>query len=333
VGVVAHTGVAGLTLGAGMGRIQRKFGLTIDSLLSVDVVTADGRTVHASQDENPDLFWGLRGAGPNFGIATSFEFRLHPFGTTVTHGWVVHPVDRAHEVAALFRDVVDHGSDELMVTFAVGMAVPAEDFPPEVAGGPIAVLSVLHCGTEEAADRELARVHRQGPPAMDTISRKPYLAAQHAADESMRWGHRFYMKSGYLGDFPDAALDVCLDHVTRAPEGGDCSIGVWAWGRAIADVPEHATAYTGREARYWIAAEAMWENASLDDPHRAWARTSMSDLQPYVMAGRYVNDVGDVGCEDLVRSVYGDTKYERLRTIKRTWDPDNVFRLNQNVRP
>lgn len=333
VGVVSHTGVAGLTLGGGMGRIQRKFGLTIDSLLSVDVVTADGRKVRASQDENPDLFWGLRGAGPNFGIATSFEFRLHPFGTTVTHGSVVHPVDRAREVAALFRDIAEHGSDELMATFAIGMAVPAEAYPAEVASRPVAMMSVLHCGTEDAADRELARVRDQGPPVVDTITRKPYLTAQHAADEEMRWGHHFYMKSGYLQDFPDSALALCVDHVTRAPQGGACGIGLWAWGRAIADVPEEATAYTGREAGYWIAAEAMWDDASLDDAHRAWTRTAMADLQPFLMAGHYVNDVADSGDEDLVRFVYGDAKYERLKALKRAWDPDNVFRLNQNIRP
>jgi FAD/FMN-containing dehydrogenase len=333
VGVVAHTGVAGLTLGGGMGRIQRKFGLTIDSLISVDVVTADGRIVRASEEEEPELFWGLRGAGPNFGIATSFEFRLHPFGTTVTHGWVIHPVGRAYEVAALFREIAERGSDELMVTFGIGLAVPAQDFPPGLAGGPIAAMSVLHCGTEEEADRELAPIRHLGPPVIDTIMRKPYLEAQHAADEAMRWGHRFYMKSGYLLEFPDAALDVCVDQVTRATHGGDCSIGAWAWGRAIANKPEDATAYTGRGARYWIAAEAMWDDASLDDAHRAWTRTAMADLQPFPMSSRYVNDVAEPGDEDLIRSVYGDTKYERLRALKRAWDPDNCFRLNQNVRP
>ena len=332
VGVVAHTGVAGLTLGGGMGRIQRKFGLTIDSLLAVEVVTADGRLVRASEDENADLFWGLRGAGPNFGIATSFEFRLHEFGTMVTHGWVVHPIERVHDLVAAFRELVEVGADELMVTFGVGLALPAQDYPADLAGRPIAWLTVMHCGSEDDADRDLARVRAVGQPVMDTITRKPYLVAQHSADEEMQWGHRFYMKSGFMSSFPDAALDLCVDHVRRAPEGGGCSIGAWAWGRAIADVPEDATAFAGREANYWIAAEAVWDDPSLDEAHRAWTRTAMADLDPFMMAARYVNDVAESG-EDVVRSVYGDAKYERLVALKRAWDPDNVFRLNQNVRP
>jgi len=332
VGVVAHTGVAGLTLGGGMGRLQRKLGLTIDSLLSVDVVTADGRLVHASDDENTELFWGMRGAGPNFGIATSFEFRLHPLDENVTHGWVVHPIERVQHLAALFREVAETGADELMVTFGVGLAIPADEFPPEVAGRPIALISVMHCGSAEDAERDVARVRAFGPPVMDSISRKPYLAAQHANDEAMGWGHRFYMKSGFASSFPDEALDVCVRHALQGPEGGDCSIGAWAWGRAIARVPEDAMAFTGREANFWIAAEAMWEDASLDEAHQAWTRAAMADLTPFMMSARYVNDVAESG-EDVVRSVYGDAKYERLVALKRAWDSDNVFRLNQNVRP
>src|SRR5438093_4065590 len=152
VGVVAHTGVAGLTLGGGMGRLQRKYGLTIDNLLSVDVVTADGRLVHASEDENPDLFWGMRGAGPNFGIVTSFEFRLHPVGPTITHGAVMHPVERAAEVAEFYRDFVESTPDELWTAFGVGLAVPEEEFPPEIAARPMVFMGGLHCGSLDQAD-------------------------------------------------------------------------------------------------------------------------------------------------------------------------------------
>jgi FAD/FMN-containing dehydrogenase len=332
VGVVAHTGVAGLTLGGGMGRIQRKFGLTIDSLLSAQVVTADGRVVHASEDENADLFWGLRGAGPNFGITTSFEFRLHQFGTMVTQGWIVYPTERIHDVADAFREVVEIGPSELMLTFAVGLAAPAEDDPTEVAGRPIAVLSVMHCGTADEADRDLARVRAVGRPLMESIARRPYLETQHAADEAMQWGHRFYMKSGFMSTFPSEAIDICVDHMLRAPKAGGCSIGAWAWGRAIADVPEDATAFSGRRANYWIAAEAKWDDPTLDEEYRTWIRTAMTDLDPFTMPARYVNDVAESG-EGVARSVYGDAKYQRLVALKRVWDPDNVFRLNQNVRP
>jgi FAD/FMN-containing dehydrogenase len=332
VGVVGHTGVAGLTLGGGMGRLQRKLGLTIDSLRAVDVVTADGRLVHASEDENPELFWGVRGAGANFGVVTSFEFRLHPFDGGVTRGWVVHPIERLAEVAALFRELAETGPDDLTATFLLSRATPEEDYPPELAGRPVVLLSVLHCGPAETAERDLAPVRSLGPPVIDTIARTTYLETQHVNDEAMAWGHRFYMKSGFLATLPDEALDVCARHVVTAPAGGECSLGAWTWGRAIARVPEDGTAFTGRSPSFWVAAEAMWDVPSLDDGHRDWARGVMAELQPFLATGQYVNDVSEVG-EDVVRSVYGDAKYERLVTLKRQWDPDNVFRLNQNVRP
>jgi FAD/FMN-containing dehydrogenase len=332
VGVVGHTGVAGLTLGGGMGRLQRKLGLTVDSLRAVDVVTADGRLVHASADENADLFWGMRGAGPNFGVITSFEFLLHPFEGGVTRGWVVHPIERVGGLASFFREIAETGPDELTATLGVGWATPAEDYPPEVAGQPVALLSVLHCGPADVAERDLAGLRAFGPPVVDTISRTTYLETQHVNDEAMAWGHRFYMKSGFLAAFTDEVLDVWVRHVTSAPAGGDCSLGAWTWGGAIARVAEDATAFTGRSATFWVAAEAMWDDPSGDGEHRAWARSAMADLQPFMSTGQYVNDVAEGG-EDVVRSVYGDAKYERLVGLKRAWDPDNVFRLNQNVRP
>jgi FAD/FMN-containing dehydrogenase len=332
VGVVSHTGVAGLTLGGGMGRLQRKLGLTIDNVLSVDVVTADGRLVRASATEHEDLFWGLRGAGANFGIATSFEFRLHPLDGIVTQGTVIHPGERAADLGALFRELVESGPEELMATFGTGLAVPVEDYPPEVAGRPVAMLSVLHCGTVEQADRDLARVHAFGQPVKNTIAAKPYLAAQHLNDDQMEWGHRFYMKSAFLPSLPDEVVDQSAEHATRVPDGTDGGLSIWAWGGAIGRVKEDATAFTGREAAYWIAAEIQWDDPALDDRCREWARNAIADVTPFSMPGRYVNDVADVG-EDGARAIYGDAKHERLLAVKRAWDPDNVFHLNQNVRP
>jgi FAD/FMN-containing dehydrogenase len=332
VGVVGHTGVAGLTLGGGMGRLQRRLGLTIDSLRSVDLVTADGRLVRASEQENPELFWGMRGAGANFGVVTSFEFRLHPFDGGVTHGSVVHPIDRVGRVAALFRELAATGPDELTASFLVGWASPAEGYPPEVAGRMVAVLTVLHSGSADAAERDLAGVRALGRPVMDTISRTTYLATQRGNDEGMAWGHRFSMKSGFLPAFPDEAVDLCVHRASGRPAGGDGSLGAWTWGGAIARVPEDATAFTGRTPAFWVAAEAMWDDPALDDAYRGWVRSALADLQPFLATGRYVNDVSDTG-DDVVRSIYGDAKYERLVALKRTWDPDNVFRLNQNVRP
>ena len=324
VGVVSHTGVGGLTLGGGMGRLQRKFGLTIDNLLAVELVTADGRLVRASEDEHPELFWGMRGAGPNFGIVTSFEYRLHPLDHEITFGSVSHPLERARELAALYRELAENGPDELFLSFGTA-SEPA-------AGEAFAYLTVLHCGPPDVAERELAPVRAFGPPLNDSIRAMPHLAAQHLNDETQDWGHRFYMKSAFLPAFPDAAVDLCVEHAARAPAGASCEFSVWAWGRAIAAVPEDATAFTGREAAMWLAAEALWEDEALDEQCRSWGRDALAALAPFASAGRYVNDVAEVGT-GVARMVYGDAKYERLVALKREWDPDNVFRLNQNIEP
>jgi hypothetical protein len=321
VGVVSHTGVAGLTLGGGMGRLQRKFGLTIDHLLSVDLVTADGRFIRASEDENPDLFWGLRGAGPNFGVATSFRFRLHPMDGTITFGSVVHPIERARELAQLYGELTEAGPDELWGSFSLGLD----------GGRPVASIGVFHCGPIDAAERELAQLRSFGPPTTDSIAPQSYLEVQRMNDEPQAWGHRFYMKSGFLPAFPDELVDICVEAMSRVPDETECGIYLWSCGRAYSAVPDEATAFSGRDAVFWFEAEALWEDAAQDEACRAWTRTTMDQVQPFTSAGRYVNDVAEAG-EDVV-SVYGGAKYERLVALKRVWDPDNVFRLNQNIQP
>jgi len=321
VGVVSHTGAAGLTLGGGMGRLMRRFGLTIDNLLSVELVTADGRLVRASKDEHPELFWGLRGAGANFGIVTAFEFRLHPLDHPITFGGVTHPLDRARELAALWRDLAENGPDELFLSFGTDN---------ENGGG--AYVTALHSGSVAQAERDLAELRAFGPPVTDTIAPRSYLETQGLYDEPHGWGHRFYMKSAFLPALPDEAVDVCVEQATRAPDGTESSFSTWAWGRRIAETPEDGTAFTGREAAAWIAAEALWDDPALDDECRRWARDALADLAPFASDGRYVNDVVEVGA-DVPRMIYGDEKYERLVALKREWDPDNVFRLNQNIQP
>ncbi|HXV02870.1 MAG TPA: FAD-binding oxidoreductase [Gaiellaceae bacterium] len=322
VGVVSHTGVAGLTLGGGMGRLQRKLGLTIDSLLEVELVTADGRLVRANADENPELFWGLCGAGPNFGIATSFTFRLHPFEGMVTHGAVVHRIERAHELAALYRDILENGPRELYLSLAFGLE----------GGRPYAAISALHSGPPSAAVRDLAELRAFGPPLFDSIEPKTHLATQVIQDEPLAWGHRFSMKSAFLASLPDEAVTEAVDHVARNPPGARGEVSFIAWGGAIADVPEDDTAFAGREAAVWAASEIVWDDPALDAAARDWGRTLITGYERFAISGRYVNDVAETDA-DVVRSVYGPAKYERLVALKRAWDPDNVFRLNQNVRP
>jgi hypothetical protein len=330
VGVVGHTGVAGLTLGGGMGRLQRKHGFTVDNVLAVDLVTAEGKLIHVSEDEDADLFWGMRGAGANFGVVTSFEFRLHPIGPTITQGMVVHPVERARDVAAIFREAMATAPDELMISLGVGIATPEPPFPPELAGRPIVLMGATHSGSLDDAERHL-RPLRDLEPVLDTFGPKSYLTVQAMSDESMAWGKRFYMKGGFLAALTDAAMDVCVDQVSRAP-GGDCSISLWAQGGAVRRMANDAMAFTGREAACWLGVEALWEDPALDVAHIAWGRATMSALKPFTASGHYVNDVVETG-DGIVRSIYGDAKYERLVSLKRAFDPDNVFRLNQNIVP
>jgi FAD/FMN-containing dehydrogenase len=323
VGVVSHTGVGGLTLGGGMGRLQRRFGLTIDNLLAVELVTAEGRLVRASEDEQPDLFWGMRGAGANFGIVTRFEFRLHPFDGTVTHGVLMHPIERAGALAERYRELVEAGRDAVWASFGVAL---------EAAGRAMAYVAVLHSGSPADAEQDLAPLRGLGGAAVDSIERKPYLTTQRLSDEATAWGHRFSMRSDFLRSLPDDVVSAWIERVDRIPDGATGGYSVWSCGGAMAAVRDEDTAFTGRDGLYWAAAEVQWDDPELDEACRAWGRSALTEAKPYEAAGRYVNDVSEVE-EGLARSIYGDAKYERLVALKRQWDPDNVFRLNQNIRP
>jgi FAD/FMN-containing dehydrogenase len=328
VGVVGHTGVAGLTLGGGMGRLQRRFGFTVDNLLSVDLVTADGRLLTVSETEHPDLFWGMRGAGPNFGIVTSFEFRLHEVGPTIVQGVVAYPWIRAHEVADRFLEYSTSAPDEVMLSFGFSVATEDPPFLPEIAGQPVVYAGATHSGAPGEA-LEVLRPLRDLDPSEDTFETRSYLAVQSAGDEEMAWGKRFYMKGGFLAGLTGRFVDVSLERMAEAP-GTDCSIGLWAQGGAISRVPDDAMAFTGRQAPFWLGVEAPWEDPALDDAHIDWGRSTMDAMAPFTAEGHYVNDVAEPGD---VRSIYGAGKYERLVDLKRAFDPDNVFRLNQNIKP
>ncbi len=330
VGVVGHTGVAGLTLGGGMGRLQRRFGYTIDNLLSVDLVTADGEQLHVSETEHPDLFWGMRGAGPNFGIVTSFEFRLHEVGPDVVQGLIAFPAARAHEVADRFREYLATAPDEESLSFAFATAKEEQPFPPGLAGQQVVLVGATHSGAPDDP-RNVLQPLRDASPLFDTFDVRPYLEVQGLADEDMAWGKRFYMKGGFLAALSSGFVDVGLEQIAAAP-GDECWVGLWAQGGAIARVADDAMAFTGRDAPFWLGVEAAWDDPSLDGAHREWGRVTMDALTPFTADGHYVNDMVETG-DDVARGVYGDAKYDRLVQLKRTYDPDNVFRLNQNIRP
>ena len=320
VGVVGHTGVAGLTLGGGMGRLQRKLGLTVDNLESVDLITAEGRRLHVTEEENPDLFWGLRGAGANFGIATSFGFRLHPLNGTIFQGVALFPVERCLEIAERVREF-DAAHPDVHVALAFTRA-------EELGGRVVFAVGSTHAGTVEAAERDL-RALRELSPLSDTFGPKSYLQIQGVADESMGWGKRFYTKSGFLPALTDDVIEACAALSETIPP--DAELSLWAHSGAVGRVPDDAMAYTGRDAAYSISAELQWTNAADDDARIAWGRAAMAALKPHLGTGRYVNDVVEAGTDGA--QIYGQAKFERVLALKRKYDPDNFFRLNQNIRP
>jgi FAD/FMN-containing dehydrogenase len=327
IGVIGHTGVGGLTLGGGMGRLMRKHGLTVDNLLSVDLVTADGRQQRVSKDESADLFWGLRGAGANFGVATSFEFRLHPMDPTIFQGFCAYPIERSREIAARVREfVATHDDVHVAVAFTLAGAEPT--FPPDVAGRPVFMVGTTHTGSVEDAERAV-RVLRDLGPLADTFAPKQYLGVQGMNDEVAGWGKRYYTKSGFLADFSDDVVDVCVAQVESIPQGAEISL--WAQGGAVGRVSNDAMAFTGRDARFNISAELTWIDQAHDEERTAWGRATMAALKPFLTTGRYVNDVVEAGTDGA--QIYGQAKYERLVGLKRKYDPDNFFRLNQNIRP
>jgi FAD/FMN-containing dehydrogenase len=330
IGVVGHTGVAGLTLGGGVGRLQRHFGLTIDNLTAVELVTADGRLVRATETEEPELFWGLRGAGWNFGIATAFEFRLHPFGPDLHRGVLAFSATQVQGLWRQFRDYALQAPDTVSCIFGFDLAAPDAGYPDEMVGQPIVYFAWNHSGAEDDVERDTAGL-RQGPePLTTTIGSAPYLDVQTAHDLAFSWGSRAFIKSHNGDDVRAEALDELVEHVADLP--GEASFSITALGGAIGRVPEDATAYAGRASAFDLSAGSSWSDPSLDEANLAWCRRAMQIVEPDRALGAYANGNGDVGPEETLR-IYGDAKVARLAALKRTWDPDNVFHVNPNVTP
>jgi FAD/FMN-containing dehydrogenase len=330
VGVVGHTGVAGLTLGGGVGRLQRHFGLTIDSLRAVEVVTADGRHVRATADEEPELFWGLRGAGANFGVATSLELELHRFGGTLHRGVHVHPASDVHDVWSTFREWSATAPDTVAAIFTVGIGETNADDPESIAGRPVVIISYNHSGAAEDVERDIAPLLAGPKAAKVTTTSERYVDAQRSSDLTLAWGSRTAILGGYVADCPPELLDAFVGHLEDVP--GDASISVTLMGGAIGRVDDDATAFTGRQHPFDISPDTAWTDPAADAANVAWVREAMAFVEPHRLPGRYINELSEQG-PDVTRASYGDAKLERLRTLKRTWDPENVFRLNHNVAP
>jgi FAD/FMN-containing dehydrogenase len=329
-GRVTSTGIAGLTLGSGSGWLERTYGWTIDNLLSVDLVTAGGRVVTASADEHPELFWGLRGGGGNFGIATSFEYRLHPVGPELVGGLLLFPAGRAGTVLRAWRDVMAGAPDELGGAAAILTAPPEPFVPAELWGRPACGLVVCWFGAPEKAEPALAPL-RALSPAADLVGPLPYTALQGLIDPMMPRGLHSYWRSELMDELPDPAIDAFLEHALAAPSPRTLSI-FEPKGGAIARVDEDATALGGRDAAYTVYALGQWEAGADAGANIAWARALTDALRPFTRPGVALNFVGDEG-ENRIRATFGARKHARLVALKDAWDPDNVLRLNQNIRP
>ena len=330
-GVVTHTGIAGLTLGGGIGWLMRKFGLSCDNLLEADIVTATGDLVTANEKENSDLFWGVRGAGGNFGVVTRFQYRLHPLDPTVLAGLILHPASRAVDALRFYRDFVAEAPDELAVYLSLRTAPALPIIPTHLQGQPVVGFVVCYAGSIEDGERVLRPLRSFGPPAADLLAPKAYMAHQSTFDATVPHGMHYYWKSHYLAPLSDGAIDTLAEHAWTKQSPHSYTI-VFHMGGAVRRTGDMATAFTGRDAEHAININAEWLGA--DDPNAdtAWARKMFEKMQPFGTGGVYVNFLGDEG-EERVRSAYGARKYDRLARLKATYDPENVFRLNQNIKP
>ena len=330
-GLVSETGVAGLTLGGGIGWLRRKHGLTCDNLVAAELVTAQGELVRASPEDNPDLLWALRGGGGNFGVVTSFEFLLHPVGPEVAYALVLY--EGAETVAGLrvLRAVAGDLPDEVAPIAFTGSVPEMEGVPTEAVGRPMLAVAAAYVGPPDEGERHLRPLRGLATPIADLSGRMPYAQLQQFLDEDYPRGRHYYWKSAALAELGDAVIDVVAEYAATQPSPLS-TIDVWQMGGALREEPAGGSAYAGRSAGWLVNPEADWDDADADEVNVAWARSLIKALQPYTV-GTYLNFPGflEEG-EAQLRAGFGDN-YERLVEVKTRWDPDNVFRLNHNVPP
>jgi hypothetical protein len=330
-GIVTHTGLAGLTLGGGIGWLQRKYGLTIDQLLSVDLITAEGELVKASETENADLFWGIRGGGGNFGVVTRFEFHLNPLGPNVVAGPVFWPIEDSPDVLRFYRDWIAEAPDDLMTIVIHRKAPPLPFVPPELHGELVVAVVCCYAGSVEAGEEAVAPLKAFGSPVLDLCEPKPFLEHQSMFDPSFPHGRWYYMRACDVAELTDEVIDITVEHATRI-RSPLTAFPIWQMGGAISRVGEDETAFSGRGAGHTFNITAATEGRDGFDEERDWVRDFWSALEPHHTSGVYVNFLMNEG-EDRVREAYGSEKYDRLKALKRRYDPDNLFQLNQNIPP
>lgn len=324
---VSSVGVAGSTLGGGSGYLSRIFGHAIDNLLAVEVVTADGRQLRASEDEHPELFWALRGAGANFGVATSFEFRLHELGPEVLVGQIIYPFDDAAEHLRFFRDFMADAPEGFQCFPFTFRIPPVEPFPEELHGDPVLDFVVFHA--DPGAAGVVRPLRELGEPILDAVEPAPYTVAQQAFDPNLPSGQRYYTRAHDLAELSDDVIDTIAHHVPRM-EGDLTAAYLEPRGGAAAQVETTATAAGGRDANYSFHILAGWIDPADDDRVMGWSRDFHADMAPHSTGGVYVNLLAEDE-SDRVAAAHSD--HDRLRRLKAEWDPDNLFRGNHNILP
>jgi FAD/FMN-containing dehydrogenase len=323
-GVVSSTGIAGLTLGGGLGWLMGKYGLALDNLKAVDLVTADGKILRASQEEEPDLFWAVRGGGGNFGVVTSFEYQLHPVGPTVTAGLIVHAIDRARDLLEFYRDKTRSLPDEHAMFASLAHA-------PDGSGTEVAALVTCHCGPPADAEKAVRSLKEFGSPALDAVGPMPYCQLNSMLDAGFPKGALNYWKSNFLTELSDAAISAMIDCFARCPAPMGQLLLEHIHGAATR-VGVGDTAFPHRREGYNFLVLAQWMRPADTSRCVAWARETYELMQPFYAPGRYVNYLDDDETGDAVAAAYG-ANYRRLQRIKEKYDPKNFFRMNQNIRP
>jgi FAD/FMN-containing dehydrogenase len=330
-GRVTTTGISGLALGSGSGWLQRKFGYTCDNLVQAEVVTADGRKVIASEDENPDLFWGLRGGGGNFGVVTAFHLRLHPLGPIVLGGMLMYPAPMAADLTRFWRDFMLAAPDEVGSGMAFITAPPEEFVPEPVRGEPVVGVVLCYAGDPDEGEQVLRPLREFGPPGMDMVDRMPYVAVQQLIDASNPKGLLNYWSADFVAELPDEAVDTFVEHATK-PVSPMSQMLILADGGAIARVDEDAAAFGQRTAPFDTHFLSMWADPADTELNIAYVRAIATAMKPWTTGRAYLNFLGDEGL-DRVEAAFGPEKFAKLQALKDKWDPRNLFRHNQNIPP
>lgn len=334
-GVYSQTGIAGLTLGGGFGWLRGAYGLSCDNLIGAEVVTADGRLIRANASENSDLLWGLRGGGGNFGVVTTFEFQLHPVGPDVMFVFVFYDgtdADEMKRAVRLYRDFSAAAPDEVSTLFALGQVPPEAHFPEELYRRPFSAFAALYAGPVEEGRKALQPLLDFGTPLFDLSGVKPYIEAQQAFDDEFPDGRRYYWKSMNVNHLNEDAIDRIVAHARQQPSPFSTT-DIWHVGGAVKRGSAETSAFNGRQAEFLVNAEANWNDPADDSANLEWVRDFITDIEEFSDGSRYLNFAGfqEEG-DDMMRKAFAG-QYARLQALKQQYDPTNLFRLNQNVKP